>query len=46
MRKIILLGSLLSLGLMLAPPLAEAQVGPHYYHRHHFRHWHHHHHGY
>ncbi len=43
MRKIALLGTLLGLGLMLVPSLAEAQVGPRYYH-HHFHHWHHHHH--
>ena len=39
MRKIMLLGTLLSLGLTMAAPMAEAQ----YYHHHH-RHWHHHHH--
>ena len=40
MRKIVLLGTLLGLGLMLAPPAADAQGR--YYHHH--RHWHHHHH--
>lgn len=47
MRKIILLGVALGVGLSLLAPAAEAQpYGPRGYYHHHHHYWHHRHHSY